>query len=203
MAGVAIVGCGGMGRETAAWALDAGHEVVGFLDADRSLWRTEVADLPVLGDVGWLEGHSDVQVVVAIGDPQARDRLAGQVSERLGRVVHPSAVVGPGVDLGPGAIVGPNAVLTRDIAVGRSVIVNFGAVVGHDGQLDAACFLGPNASLAGNVTVGARVEVGIGASVLQGLTLGEDAVVGGGAVVIRDVAPRTTVVGVPASELGA
>jgi acetyltransferase-like isoleucine patch superfamily enzyme len=43
--------------------------------------------------------------------------------------------------------------------------------------------------------------VGIGATVIQGVTIGDRAVVGAGAVVIRDVAPDTTVVGVPAAPL--
>ena len=52
--------------------------------------------------------------------------------------------------------------------------------------------------LGGAVSVGVQAEVGIGASVIQGVAIGERAVVGAGAVVIGDVAPDTTVVGVPA-----
>jgi serine acetyltransferase len=40
--------------------------------------------------------------------------------------------------------------------------------------------------------------VGIGATIIQGITIGESAVVGAGAVVLEDVSPYTTVVGVPA-----
>jgi serine acetyltransferase len=43
--------------------------------------------------------------------------------------------------------------------------------------------------------------VGIGATVIQNLRIGRDATVGAGAVVIHDVAARTTVVGVPAHPL--
>ena len=42
------------------------------------------------------------------------------------------------------------------------------------------------------------VWIGAGATVLQGVHVGEDAVVAAGAVVTRDVAPRTLVAGVPA-----
>jgi acetyltransferase-like isoleucine patch superfamily enzyme len=42
------------------------------------------------------------------------------------------------------------------------------------------------------------VHVGAGATVRQGIYIGPDAIVGAGAVVVKDVVTRTTVVGVPA-----
>lgn len=196
-----IVGTGGMGRETAAWAADTGRKVAGFLDDREELHGTTVAGLPVLGD----SGHAvtgDWAVLVAIGATAARDRIAGRLENRaveLARLVHPAAHVGPGVELGPGVIVGPNSVLTRDITADRAAIINFGALIGHDGDLGRAAFVAPGAALAGTVTVGDRATVGIGASVIQGVTVGAEATVGAGAVVIEDVAPGVTVAGVPAA----
>jgi maltose O-acetyltransferase len=48
------------------------------------------------------------------------------------------------------------------------------------------------------VVVGERVHVGIGAAVRDHVTIGADAVIGMGAVVVADVAAGTTVVGNPA-----
>jgi acetyltransferase-like isoleucine patch superfamily enzyme len=48
------------------------------------------------------------------------------------------------------------------------------------------------------VSVGKRVAIGSGAVILGGVRLGDDAIVGAGAVVSRDVAEGTTVRGVPA-----
>jgi UDP-2-acetamido-3-amino-2,3-dideoxy-glucuronate N-acetyltransferase len=44
-------------------------------------------------------------------------------------------------------------------------------------------------------------SIGSGATILCGVTIGEDAMVGAGAVVTRDVAPGATVAGVPARVL--
>ncbi|HZR95652.1 MAG TPA: acyltransferase [Gaiellaceae bacterium] len=49
--------------------------------------------------------------------------------------------------------------------------------------------------------VGARASIGSGAVVLGGVRVGEGALVGAGAVVTADVAPGTTVAGVPARML--
>ncbi len=56
----------------------------------------------------------------------------------------------------------------------------------------------PGVKLAGHVTAESGAFIGIGATVIQNVRIGYDSVVGAGSVVIDDVAPMTTVVGVPA-----
>ncbi len=51
------------------------------------------------------------------------------------------------------------------------------------------------------VTIGRRAWIGMRVMVLPGVTIGEDAIVASGAVVTKDVAPRTVVAGVPAEVL--
>ena len=48
------------------------------------------------------------------------------------------------------------------------------------------------------ISIGANVWIGGGAIILPGVRIGDDALVGAGAVVTRDVAPGATVVGNPA-----
>ena len=198
---VVIVGAGGMGREAAAWAADAGDEVVGFLDGNQDLHGQEVAGHPVLGDLDWLSLGDEVAVVPALGSPGARLTLIAEL-DRLGfdlaTIVHPSAYLGPNVEVGGGSIICPSVVLTRDITLGRGVIANYGALVGHDCRIGDGVFLGPGINLAGNVLVAEGADVGIGASVIQGVTIGENTVIGGGAVVIDDLPAGVTAVGVPA-----
>jgi sugar O-acyltransferase (sialic acid O-acetyltransferase NeuD family) len=206
MSKVVVVGTGGMGREAAAWIADSGRGsgMLGFLDGDPGRHGSEVGGRPVLGDLDWLDGRNDVEVVVAIGSPERRRAVADQLAASeipLATIVHPTAVVGPRTKLAPGAIICPGVLLTCDVQVGRAAIVNYGAMIGHDGFIGEYAFVAPGVHLAGNVTVGAEADVGIGASVIQGITVGDRAVVGAGAVVIRDVEPSTTVVGVPARPL--
>lgn len=48
------------------------------------------------------------------------------------------------------------------------------------------------------VVIGANVWIGTHAVIMPGVTIGDGAIVGAGAVVTRDVAPGTTVTGIPA-----
>jgi maltose O-acetyltransferase len=52
------------------------------------------------------------------------------------------------------------------------------------------------------VRIGARVFVGANTTVLPGVAIGDDAIVGAGSVIRRDVPPGTIVAGNPAEEIG-
>lgn len=51
------------------------------------------------------------------------------------------------------------------------------------------------------IRIGANVWIGGGAIILPGVSVGDDAVIGAGAVVTRDVPPGVTVVGSPARQI--
>jgi acetyltransferase EpsM len=73
--------------------------------------------------------------------------------------------------------------------------------VDHESLIGTASHICPGARVAGRVTVESGAFVGIGATIIQSTRVGYESVVGAGAVVISDVAPMSTVVGVPAREV--
>ena len=211
-ADLVIYGAGGMGQEAAdiiraatqdrnGRGCDQIGRLVGFVDDDQRLHSAKVMGLEVLGSRSWLAGR-DVEVVVAVGSPAARrrtcDELRGEGVRFASPLVHPRACIGEGCRLGTGAIVAANATLTVDVEIGNFGIVNVNASVSHNCRLGDFVTVAPGANLAGNVTVDEGADVGIGASVIQGRHIGAWSVIGAGAVVIADVDPDTTVVGVPA-----
>jgi len=58
--------------------------------------------------------------------------------------------------------------------------------------------LAPSCALGGNVTLGCGVLVGANAVILPGVSIGDRAIIGAGAVVTKDVPANSTVKGVPA-----
>jgi sugar O-acyltransferase (sialic acid O-acetyltransferase NeuD family) len=201
-----IVGAGGFGRETydavlAGASADAPHRPGAYQDepvvfCDHARAGEEVRGLPVVHP-----DKADDDYVVAIADPQVRARLCAELAARgldARTIVHPRAVVGPDTTVGDGSVVLALAHVSSSCVLGRHVQVNYTASVGHDAVLDGFATVFPGANIAGGVRIGTGATVGSNACVLQGLSVGAGAFVGAGAVVTRDVAPGTTVVGVPA-----
>jgi serine O-acetyltransferase len=80
------------------------------------------------------------------------------------------------------------------------VVIGETAVIGDDCTLYQGVTLGGTGKHRGkrHPTLGDGVVVGVGAKILGAVTIGNEAKIGGGAVVLRDVPPHTTAVGVPA-----
>ena len=89
------------------------------------------------------------------------------------------------------------------VEIGEEVVIANRVALGATDYVDpAALIISPTVAPRVNVTIGRGACLGIGSMVLPGVTVGEQAYVGAGAVVATDVAPRTLVVGNPAHAIG-
>ena len=177
------------------------------LDPDRSLWGKELLGVSILGGDELLpelvsQGVTCFVVGVgAIGDNRPRRRLfelgMAHGSTPL-TVCHPSAVCSQWARIGAGSVILPVAIVNAGAILGINVIVNTGAIVEHDCMIGDHVHIATGARLASTVRVGAGAHIGAGATGRQRISIGEGALVGAGAVVVKDVLPRTVVVGVPA-----
>ncbi len=100
-----------------------------------------------------------------------------------------------GIEIHPGAKIGRRVVIDH----GMGVVIGETAEVGDEVLLYMGVVLGGTTLTKGkrHPTLGNGVVVGSGAAVLGPINLGDYAKVGAGAVVVRDVPPGATVVGVP------
>jgi acetyltransferase-like isoleucine patch superfamily enzyme len=138
------------------------------------------------------------------GDFEAMRALLGELT---GRQLDPSVRVLPPFHTDGGS----------NLRFGRNVFVNHGCTAMDLGGIDIGddVMIGPNVHLISSghpvdpatrrsqittapIRIGRGAWIAAGATVLQGVDVGDDAVVAAGAVVTKDVPPCTLVAGVPA-----
>src|ERR1035438_3714877 len=120
---------------------------------------------------------------------RAKLRLPARLLSQVGRFftgvdIHPGATLGRRlfIDHATGVVIGETAIVGNDVTMYQGVTLG-GTGKGHGKRHPTVCdgvFIGNNANVLGNITVG------------------ENSRVGAGSVVLSDVPPNSTVVGVPA-----
>jgi colanic acid biosynthesis acetyltransferase WcaB len=91
--------------------------------------------------------------------------------------------------IGSGFVIrhGQALVVNDNTIIGRDVTVRHSTTIGNKGALDKCC-----------PVIGDRVDVGSNVVILGGVSIGDDAVIGAGSVVVKDVPAGSVVVGNPA-----
>jgi UDP-2-acetamido-3-amino-2,3-dideoxy-glucuronate N-acetyltransferase len=123
-----------------------------------------------------------------------------------------------GCEIGDESRIGTFVEIQRDVVIGRRVRIQSHSFICSGVRIGDDVFVGHNVTFINDrhpsaegarsgawtlepTIVEARVAIGSGAVILCGLTIGEGARIGAGAVVTHDVAPGAIVAGVPAKEL--
>lgn len=206
MKNLVIIGAGGVGRETALIVqqinqLDDTWNLVGFVDDNLDNFGKVINGYSVIGGIDTLELlDEDYYVVIAIANYKVKksivERLKGKF--RFATIVHPKVWIHDFMTLGEGSIIYEGAILTSNIEIGNHVIVCPKCGVGHDSKVKDYVSLLWNVNVSGNDLIDEGVLMGTGSTVIQGKTIGKGATIGAGAVVVDNVDPFSTAVGVPA-----
>lgn len=206
-----IFGASGFGREV-AWAVERINNVsptwnlLGFMDDDESIQGSEINGYKVLGKIDDVRKYSDAYFVCAVGASKAREKIISNMkavnpSVKFGIVIDPSVEMSDLVTIGEGTIICAHTIITVNISIGNHVIINLDCTIGHDAILQDFVTLYPSVNVSGITSIGRAVELGTGMQIIQGKDIGDYAIIGAGAVVVKDIPAKCTAVGSPAKPI--
>jgi len=174
--------------------LEQGAEVLGLFDPriDGSLFGVPQRGLY---DPAFMP---EAKAIVAIGDNATRKVVAQKTNHAFANAIHSSVIFSKFASLGVGNMLLHRVTVQAQTRIGNHVIVNTGSQIDHDCVIGDFVHLAPGVVLCGTVQVGEGAFVGASATVIPGKKIGAWAVVGAGAVVVKDVPDHAVVVGNPA-----
>ncbi|MGE7857272.1 acetyltransferase [Bacillus sp. NPDC094064] len=206
---VVVIGSGGFSKQVIEIIeqlnlINPEYKLLGIIDDNKSLVGTEVLGYEVIGDTNYIKQLSQqqqIQGVIAIADGEIRERISRKLNDvQWINLIHPSAVVSNYTKLGEGNIICAGVVINPECTMGNHSHINIGSTLGHDVLMLDYVTVMPGSKISGNVNLKSKSMVGTGATIIQGLTIEANVVLGAGTVVTKNTKPNSVYVGVPAKE---
>ncbi len=147
----------------------------------------------------------DAEIVIAAGEPALRGELYKDVKAAgysMPNLIHPLANAKKFKSIGEGNIILCfSYISSSEVELGSNNIVMPFSQISHDSIIGNHCVVASSACLSGTTVLKDRVYIGTGAKLRENITIGYDAVVGMGAIVVKNVDDQSVVVGLPAKEI--
>lgn len=144
-----------------------------------------------------------MQFAISVGDNKIRSELANIIREKGGTLptlIHPTAVVSKYAILAESVVVNSCSVVQAGVSIDIDTVVNSNATVVHTSQIGKACYITDGAVVGAYVTIKDKVLIGLNSVIISSKVdfIGENVIVGAGAVVTKNVEANSIVAGNPA-----
>ena len=99
-----------------------------------------------------------------------------------------------GIEIHPGAVIGKNFFIDHGscVVIGETSVIGDNVIIYHGVTLGGKGGIGKR-----HPTIGNNVMIGCGAKILGNIYIGDNSRIGANAVILHDVLPNSTIVGVP------
>ena len=204
-----IIGAGTYGEVYLSYLVDAGIDVVGFLDDNESLVGKEIRGIPVFGGVSALETLKDTHSIEAVYCPLGNNLLrvkfleyAKELGYQTPNYIHPSVHISSNVKIGNGVYILLGTNIMPHTVIKDYVMISMGTNIAHHSLLEEGTFISTGVNFGASIKAHKYTYIGISATIMTGVhELGENCMIGAGAVVIKDVPENAIMAGVPAKIL--
>jgi sugar O-acyltransferase (sialic acid O-acetyltransferase NeuD family) len=159
---------------------------------------------PLIVADNWIEilMRMGVSNVISLEPSNSRRRFQIDVIKRSGlnlvSAIHPSALILPHARIDAGVWVNAGCIIGYKAEISSGVIVNTGVQIDHHNVLLDCCQVDPGVVIAGNAVLEECCHIHTGATIINRVKIGKNSIIGAGAVVLQDIPPDCTAVGVPA-----
>lgn len=141
------------------------------------------------------------EIIIAVGEPSSREKLFIKTVDagfRPATLIDPTAIISPSAKIGAGTIVCEYSTIHCDVDIGQNCIIQPYCCIGHDIKVGNHSVLSAYFSPGGASVFGHRVYCGMHSVVKEHLNVGDNAIIGMGSVVFRDVLENNVMLGNPA-----
>ncbi|MBO1003222.1 NeuD/PglB/VioB family sugar acetyltransferase [Pseudogracilibacillus auburnensis] len=201
-----IVGAGTYGEVMLELAGILGYKVKGFYDEKIEEIST-VMGIKVIDKFSTLTEQEikGKNFIVAIGNNKIRFNLMNKINQIGGKtpsLIHPSAIISPSAQMGKGVYVQANVYIWTNVKIDDFCIISPGVVIAHHTTIGKACLISTLTGVGASINIEDKVFLGMKSTIVTGLhEIGENSIIGAGAVVLKDIEKESVYAGVPAKKI--
>jgi sugar O-acyltransferase (sialic acid O-acetyltransferase NeuD family) len=182
------------------------YNIVGIIDSVATV-HSQLYGYPVIGrqeDIVELEKkYSFSAGFIAIGDNYDRklvyDTIVALLPDfKFVNAIHPTVLIGRNVQIKSGIAMMANVIVNPGAVIEGFCILNTGSQLDHDCFMDEFSHLSPGTITGGQVRIGKFSAITLGVTIIDRISIGENTVVGSGAVVAKDLPDNVLAYGIPA-----
>jgi sugar O-acyltransferase (sialic acid O-acetyltransferase NeuD family) len=204
-----IVGTGGHAVAALDLASQMNIRVIAFVKPPSLGLSESIPDVisgaPVISMLE-LQRHSSAEYFIAIGDNFRRAEIHAALAtygiRKFPNLISKSALISKDAGIGHGNFIGNFANIGPRSQVGNFTVINTRASCDHENVLADYCMLSPGATTGGKVHIGRYSFIGMNSVVRQGITIGENCLVGALSYVNKPVEDNSVSWGLPAIPTG-
>ncbi|MEC5423405.1 NeuD/PglB/VioB family sugar acetyltransferase [Virgibacillus sp. C22-A2] len=202
-----VVGAGTYGEAMCELAEVVGYKVKGFYDEDDQKLNTFIMGVKISEKFSDLCDHTikGKQFIVAIGHNETRNKIMTKINKLGGStptLIHPTAVISPSAEIGNGVYIQANVYIWTKVKVGDFCIISPNVVIAHHSTLGSACLISTLSGVGASIKIEDKVFIGMGSTIVTGMSkVGENSIIGAGAVVLKDTDKNSVYAGVPAKKI--
>ena len=202
-----IIGARGFGREVACLAeyiIAAGQadfRIAGFLDDDSHALDRFPGYPPIIASAESFNPSAGDVFVCALGVVAPRKKYTEIIEQKGGHfitLIHPSASIRKNTTIGIGCIVDSQAIISCDVEVEDHVVIQPNCVIGHDSRIRKWTILSSYVFMGGHAEAGLMAQLYTRCSIMPGVKVGQESIVGAGSLVRKSIPNGELVFGSPA-----
>jgi sugar O-acyltransferase (sialic acid O-acetyltransferase NeuD family) len=191
-----LVGGGRFGQEVATWIdlLQLPFHVLGFIDDEKN--REDI-----ISDIVNHKPQNDALYLTCLGNGPARRKVRNRLESKGGKfanLLDPLLRTASSLESTSNSILLGIIGISNNVSIGSDLLIHAFASIGHDVVIGNGVTIGSHGFIGGGAVLEDDCTVHPNAVVLPNVTIGMGAIVGAGSVIIKSVAPYTTVFGSPA-----
>lgn len=204
---VVIFGASGHAKSIAVVLESLNYQIIGFIDSFLPS-NTEVLKYRTLGNEHLLrncfENFGTNNIVIGIGSISDRKEIVKLINNlnkniEFPTIISPYSNVASYTNIGKGTVVLGNASINVESSIGEFCIISSSSNIEHNSIIGDYCNISPCSNIGAYVSIKSSVFIGASSTIIQKKTIGENSVIGAGAVVISDIPNDVLALGIPAT----